>query len=387
MRSWWERRAFGEHDVVVVGAGIVGLSTALAVRTRRPTARILVLERGLLPTGASTRAAGFACFGSLTELVADVASHGLDATVALVDRRRRGLLALRERLGDAAIAYRPSGGWELLPDASALDALAPLDAALRPVFGGPVLVPDDDRLSDFGFGHTAHLVALPHEGALDPARVVDALLRACRAADVAVWTGARVASLEEGEGGVALVVDDLVLRAGQVVVATNALARELLPGLDVTPGRGQVLLTEPVPGLPFSGVFHRDEGYVYFRDVEGRVLLGGGRNVFREAETTDAHAVTEEVQAWLEGVLHGVVLPGRSVRIEARWAGIMAFGPERAPIVRRVSDRVVAAVRLGGMGVALGTLVGDEAAALLDGGPVQELSDSGTDGTDRGASG
>lgn len=365
MRSFWERRVFVDHDVVVVGAGLVGLSAALAAKAARPSARVLVVERGLLPTGASTRSAGFACFGSLTELVHDVDTEGLEATLALVDRRRRGLRLLRDRLGDAALDYRPCGGWELLPDDAALSRLDALDAALRPLFGGPVLVRDDDHLAPFGFAGARHLVSLPHEGALDPARAVDALLRQCRAADVPVWTGAAVQRLEEQGAAVDVVLPGLTLRAGQVIVATNAFATELLPELEIVPGRGQVLVTEPVPDLPFRGVFHLDEGYVYFRDVDGRVLLGGGRNRFREAETSSALVVTPPVQDWLDTLLREVVLPGRDVRVAHRWAGIMAFGPGRAPIVRRVGARTVVAARLGGMGVALGSLVGDEAAALL----------------------
>lgn len=365
MASYWELGAFAEHDVVVVGAGLVGLSTALAAKAAAPAARVTVLERGVLPTGASTRSAGFACFGSLTELLHDVDAHGLDATLALVDRRRRGLLRLRESLGDDTIGYRPCGGWELLPDAGALERLEALDAALRPLFGGPVLVRDDARLGRFGFGRVRHLVSLPHEGALDPGRAVAALLAQCRAADIAVWTGAAVADVLPEDGRVAVVLPGLTLRARAVVVCTNAFARELLPELAVEPGRGQVLVTEPVPDLPFRGVFHLDEGYVYFRDVDGRVLLGGGRNRFRDAEATSVLTTTSPVQAHLERLLREVVLPGRSVAVTHRWAGIMGFGPERAPVVREVRPGVVAAVRLGGMGVALGALVGEEAAACV----------------------
>ncbi len=367
MRSWWEPPIFLVHDVVVVGAGLVGLSAALEVRRRQPRAKVLVLEAGLLPTGASTRSAGFACFGSLTELAADVAAHGLDATLALVDRRRRGLALLREDVGDAALSYEATGGWELLADDAALGSLDALDAALRPLFGGPVLVRDDASLRGFGFGGARHLIALPHEGALDPAGAVDGLLRRARAADIAVWTGARVRALDDRPDGVRLHLDEVTLDAGEVIVATNALAPELLGPMDVVPGRGQVLVTEPVPDLPFRGVFHADEGYLYFRNVGDRVLLGGARNRFRAEESTDAITVTDAVQEHLEAVLHEVVLPGRRVAVAHRWAGRMAFGSERAPIVARLRPRVVAAVRMGGMGVALGALVGREAAALLEG--------------------
>ena len=68
--SFWERDSFfNDIDVVIIGSGIVGLSTALSLRERDATLRIAIIERGAMPTGASTRNAGFACFGSITELL------------------------------------------------------------------------------------------------------------------------------------------------------------------------------------------------------------------------------------------------------------------------------------------------------------------------------
>lgn len=371
MRSWWEQGLL-DRTLVVIGAGIVGLSTALALRHLRPHDPILVLERGLLPTGATTRSAGFACLGSLTELLGDVRTLGLEATVDLVARRHAGLQRLRERLGDEALGYAPTSGWELLPPGSddALHALDTLDDALRSRLGTSVLVRDDAALPTFGFGRTAHLVRLPLEGALDPGRLATSLLRACRAADVEVWTGAQVLRIDPSEDGVHLdlaepVAGSLRLRARQVAVCTNALTGALVPELPLAPGRGQVLVTEPIPDLPWRGIFHRDGGDLYFRTVGDRVLLGGARQRDVQGETTTALGLHPDIQAHLDRVLAEVVLPGRAVRVARRWSGLMAFGPERAPLVQRVHPRVAVGVRLGGMGIALGTLVGDELAALV----------------------
>jgi len=69
MFSYWEQESFSFYDHIVAGAGIVGLNVAIALKEQYPNARVLVLERSLLPTGASTRNAGFACMGSPTELL------------------------------------------------------------------------------------------------------------------------------------------------------------------------------------------------------------------------------------------------------------------------------------------------------------------------------
>jgi gamma-glutamylputrescine oxidase len=155
------------------------------------------------------------------------------------------------------------------------------------------------------------------------------------------------------------------LIAGQLLVCTNAFARQLLPQLDITPARGQVLVTSPIDGLPFKGTFHFDEGYYYFRNLGERVLLGGARNCAFEEETTLDMTLTDTIQQELERFLREVVLPGRHYTIDTRWAGIMGMGGEKMPIVRAVNDHVFCAVRMHGMGVALAPVIGEQVAALL----------------------
>ncbi len=83
MFSYWEQESFSYYNHIIIGSGIVGLSTAIELKERRPDCRVLVLERGLLPTGASTRNAGFACMGSVTELLDDLEHATDDEVVAL----------------------------------------------------------------------------------------------------------------------------------------------------------------------------------------------------------------------------------------------------------------------------------------------------------------
>src|SRR5690606_12281369 len=123
--------------------------------------------------------------------------------------------------------------------------------------------------------------------------------------------------------------DAISFHAGKVVVCTNAFTRDLIPGVDLHPGRGQVLITEPVPGLRFKGIFHFDKGYYYFRAIDDRVLFGGGRNLDFKTETTKSPKLNEQIQSDLELKLKTIILPGTTVSIAGRWAGIMAFGKEK----------------------------------------------------------
>lgn len=114
--SYWEIKTwFTKVDFTIAGSGIVGLNTALRLKNRFPNSKILILEKGILPQGASTKNAGFACFGSLSEIIDDLKSHSEQEVLSLVRKRANGLLLLRETLGDEAIGYKEYGGYELFP--------------------------------------------------------------------------------------------------------------------------------------------------------------------------------------------------------------------------------------------------------------------------------
>lgn len=372
MISFWEKQSLLRYDYVVLGGGIVGLTTAAALCERQPGSRVALLERGLLPTGASTKNAGFACFGSVGELSDDLTHSTVEEMAALVRFRYEGLQALRRRLGDQAIGWEAHGGWELLygSEEPLLDMIPVLNEWLHPVFGQAVFEDQTALLAKMGFGgQVRHLIANRFEGQIDTGRMMDALWTYASRLGVRILTGAHVTDWEENPDHLLLHVrqgaGSWTLEAGQVAICTNAFAGELLPELDIRPGRGQVLITEPVPDLPFKGVFHLDKGYYYFRHVGDRVLLGGGRNLDFEGETTTELSTTSRIQDDLRDKLENLILPGRPVQIADTWAGIMAFGPTKKPIVSRHSPRICIGVRMGGMGVAIGSLIGEQVAEQL----------------------
>jgi glycine/D-amino acid oxidase-like deaminating enzyme len=154
-------------------------------------------------------------------------------------------------------------------------------------------------------------------------------------------------------------------KAKHIVVTTNGFAKTLLPELNVEPARAQVLVTEPIPGLKLKGTFHYDKGYYYFRNIGNRVLFGGGRNMDFSGENTVEMSQTPLIQGKLEQLLSEMIVPYSEVKIDLRWSGIMGVGQERNPIVKKLSDHLYCGVRMGGMGVAIGSLVGKEIAEMI----------------------
>lgn len=349
------------------------MSTAITLKERNPFARVLLLERGLLPTGASTKNAGFACFGSLTELISDIKNLGEERCLELVKLRWHGLQRLRQRTGDLPIDYQQKGGFELITEKD-LDALAQIEevnSLLSRFFGIKVFREDRGLVEKFGFDRTTvkTVVANPLEGQLHTGKMISELLRIAGAKGVHIITGCEIQGYQEGPDGVELAAASMTgecrFRASSVAFCTNAFALRHFGDLDIQPGRGLVLVTEELDAAPFEGAFHMEEGFYYFRNIGRRILLGGGRNLDFNTEATTEFGVNEAILSRLTKLLADVLLPAKNIGVAQVWSGIMAFGQSKEPIVRQVSDRVVVGVRLGGMGVAIGSLLGDQLADML----------------------
>jgi len=366
--SYWEKQHwFTNVDFTIVGSGIVGLQTALHLSKQFPKSNILVLERSPLPEGASTKNAGFACFGSVTELLSDLETHSEQEVVELVQKRWEGLHLLKSTVGSDALQLESLGGYELFLETEeavykeALTKIDFLNELLYPVFKKPVFSITENR---FGFQKCqSQLIYNALEGQLDPGLMMQALLAKARQQGIRVLNGITVEGFTETSQEVEVRTNVVSFVTQKLYITTNGFAQQLLP-LDVQPARAQVLITEPIADLKVRGTFHMDSGYYYFRNVGNRVLLGGGRNLDFSGETTTQLETTERIQQQLEHYLKTVILPEHEVIIAHRWSGIMGVGTQKKPIVKALTNRVYCGVRMGGMGVALGSLVGKELAAL-----------------------
>lgn len=374
MLSYWEKNTFlSKIDVAIIGSGIVGLTAAINFKRTKPALKIAVLERGFLPWGGSTKNAGFACFGSPSEILDDLKSHTEDEVLQLIERRWKGLAALRGLLGDATINYEPVGNYEVFnPNDIGLynecaDKLPYLNNLVKEVIGSNnVYVNADSEIEKQGLGNTQHLIHNTAEGQLDTGLMMQALIKQAQQLDVFILNGFEVESIEPANTGYVVTGDNglVELQVQKVIIANNAFAQKLYPTLDVKPARAQVFITKPIEGLKLEGAFHADKGYYYFRNVGNRILLGGGRNLDFKAEETFTDGLTGVVQTRLDEMLT-TIAPYAKPEVDTRWCGFMAVGSKKNYIIERTQPGLVIAVRCGGMGVAVGSLSGLEASNLI----------------------
>lgn len=367
--SYWElKNWFTDIDFTIVGSGIVGIHCGLGLREKFPKSKILILEKGILPQGASTKNAGFACFGSLSEIIDDLKSHSEEEVVRLISKRWKGLQLLRKNLGDKTIDFKLYGGYELFfkDDQSTytecLQKLPYINDLLKPFFRNDVFAKEVDR---FAFqGIQEDVVFNPFEAQIDTGKMMNALLQKAIASNILILNQIEVTSFQQKNNEVEVALGDFNFSTKKLLFATNGFAGQLTNN-QVKPARAQVLITEPIPNLDIKGTFHLDKGYYYFRNIDNRILLGGGRNLAFESETTTELGQTELIQNRLEELLKEVILPNTDYKIAHRWSGIMGLGSTKNPIVKQLSENVYCGVRLGGMGVAIGSLIGKELADLV----------------------
>jgi gamma-glutamylputrescine oxidase len=379
--SVWEQSTyFAPKDLVIVGCGFVGLWTAYEAIHQNPKLQITILERGTIPSGASTRNAGFSCFGSVSELMSDIQLMGEAAMLETVKMRYDGLQRIQEVFKAKEIDYNQWGGYELFEgEKTNLESdIAYLNKILAPALKTrkkngtylPIYTNASKNIQKLGFQGIDALAFNQLEGQLNSAKLVLALQKAVQAKGVQILFNTEVKKFKSHKKGVTITTNlEAVLETKQFLVCTNGFAKQLIPGLDVVPARGQVFVTEPIKNLKFKGCFHFDEGYYYFRNLGNRLLLGGARNADFKNEKTYSLETSATIQKVLEDFMMQRILPkgSKKPKIELRWSGTMGMGSIKKPIIEQVQPNVYCAVRMSGMGVAIAPIVAKKALKLMKG--------------------
>lgn len=371
--SYWERKSyFDEIDFLIIGAGIVGYSTALNLRVLHPESKIVVIERGYLPSGASSKNAGFACFGSATELIDDLKKIPEKEVWDTVKLRWNGLKQLRALIGDDNLKLQINGSWDLISDDTdplfieTEKKIPYLNSQIEKITGEKEVYSIETKInSKFGFNHISTSIKNKLEGQIDTGSMNEAFFKKAINNSIHVLFGIEAKEIDNSEDKVVVKTSSGSIQAKKVALCTNGFSKLFLPEEDISPARAQVLITKPIHNLKLNGTFHFEQGYYYFRNIDNRVLLGGGRNIDFEGETTTTLENSEKIMKRLQHILSEIVLPNTPYELDHQWAGIMAVGKSKKPIIKECSLNIYCGVRLGGMGVAIGSLVGKQLSELM----------------------
>ena len=360
MYSYWERKYWLDHyDYIIVGGGIVGLTTAFFLKDLSPNKSIIVLDKHIIPQGASTKNAGFACFGTAGEVLDDLSQMSEEDVIKLIQLRWRGLERLKVLHRPKTINYYNSGGTEVFVDSSKFQHCADKLSFLNDLMYDAICRRNVFSVQNQSKFHNLHdqIIYNPHEGVLNPVLLIRHLLGIVAGKRVQVLRGMGVQNVDSQSNGVKVTLDSgLELKSEKLIYCTNAFTKQFMDA-DINPARNQVLISSPIKDFNLKGTFHYDRGYVYFRQIDNRLLIGGARNVDPMVEQTQDFGTNEKVINELKSFAASRIF-GREVEFEDNWSGIIATGGSKTPILKRLDDRTYAAVRLGGMGVAIGSELG-----------------------------
>ena len=368
--SYWERTTYFEGiDLLIVGAGIVGLSTSIAVKKKYPQWKIVIVERGYLPSGASTKNAGFACFGSPSELFEDLKTIPENQVWETFNARYSGLKTLFELVDPLKIEYNACGSYDLHrtnDEDIDPDFIAYLNNESQKITKkDKTYLTENDPNRKFGFRglKTAYFNSV--EGSINTGKLIEQLHQKAIQAGISILFGMECQKYDATKDGVLITLSIGEMKVDRLIICSNGFAAQLVDE-DVIPARAQVLITKPIPNLSLNSTFHMDKGYYYFRSINNRILLGGGRNLDINGETTTDLATTEHIQTALQNILDEIIMPNQDVEIDYSWSGIMGVGKSKQPIVKKIADNVYVGIRMGGMGVAIGAAVGQQLSELID---------------------
>lgn len=342
------------YDVVVVGAGVIGLACAWRLAQRGHS--VLVAERDTPGAGASGVAAGMLApvtevdFGEERLLRANLASAALWPGFAAELAERSGM----------ATGYRESGALVVAADRDDAEELRRLQEHQRALgLDAEWLTPSAARRAEPGLSpRIAGAVHAPRDHQVDPAATVSALATAFERSGGELGAGVEVASADAH--GVSL-AGGARIAAGDVVVAAGCWSGKLAE-VPVRPVKGQLLhLRTRGAGRLCERLVRSPRCYVVDRG-DGRVVIGATS----EERGFDTEVTAEAVYRLLEAAVE--VLPDvEELAFEGAAAGLRPATPDNLPLVGRAADGVVLAGGHHRNGVLLAPLTAQAVAAAVCG--------------------
>ena len=343
-----------DADVVVIGGGVMGLSTAYHLALSG-VERVVLLEKGALGEGSTSKAAGGVRALFSDEINVRLGQHSLETFERFgaeldqeIDLHQVGYLLLASDDRTVSAFERNAD----LMTGLGLDAhMVGVDEAARL---SPLISTD---------GLTGGLFS-PRDGHCTPESVVLGYARAARRAGVSIFTGTAATGIEvDGSSVVAVSTERGRIAVPTVVCAAGAWSKEIAAWagetLPIEPLRRQIVVTEPIADLDPHTPFTIDFATSFYFHAEGKGLLMGS------PERIDSWGFDQSREAdWLEHLAECMEqrVPELSdIGIQSGWAGLYEMTPDHNAVIGRSDtvDEFLYAAGFSGHGFLMGPAVGE----------------------------
>ena len=357
---------YKSYDIVVIGAGLVGIAMAYYLR-QSGCDRVLVLEKEFIGYGASGRNAGFLLSGLAEPYSRLLIGMGADSAREIIRSTIENHDLIARAVSDNKIncRYKRSGSYHLaatevergeLEESVSLLIRDGFDAEYLPTIQGVA----ESKLKGYlgGFFN-------PADGRINPFAFVKGLAR-----DIEVIEGFEVEQIIKTNSAVELIGEKGKIRSVMVVLATNGYAPLLESYFEnlVFPVRGQMLATLPLAdNLLGEPIYYANFGYDYFSQTsDNTILMGGLRNRFIHQETGYEDSLNPDLQDGLKDYI-GDNLGFEAFTVDSRWSGVMGNTIDGLPLVGALprNSAVLAVVGFNTHGFGLGMVVARDLANAI----------------------
>ncbi|RVD44010.1 MAG: FAD-binding oxidoreductase [Mesorhizobium sp.] len=366
----------GPIDAVIVGGGIMGLSTAL--HAARQDLAVQVLEAGAIGEGASGLNGGQVIPGLKYDPEWLVEHFGKERGEALVNFAASTADAVFDLIRDEklAVPFTRNGWIQAAHTETALTAAANRDRQWRARGADVELLSQAEIAAMTGAQGYLGGWLDRRAGVVDPLAYTVELARVTAAAGVGIAERQKVVKLAKDASLWRISTESgAEVRARAVVLATNAYTDGVLPGLarTIVPLHSFQIATAPLPADVGAGILPGGQAVsdsrrilVYYRrSADGRLVLGGrGRMALPSSAADWAH---------LERALIRLYPALAGVAIEKRWFGRVAMTPDHLPHIHEPEKGLLAVVGCQGRGVGLMSALGKRMASYLASGDARQL--------------
>jgi gamma-glutamylputrescine oxidase len=350
-------------DVVIVGGGYAGLSTAYWLTEMRPDLKIIIVERSTIGSGASGRNAGFLTIGSASFYKALSLQWGTERTLSIKRFAEQSLELVNQHLLKLSPEIKSERTTSLTLFPSSTQLASWMSKEFVPEKFGFHWKSEQDlpgHLRDIFFGG---FEAGP-EFKVNPTHLLSSLRK--------LLEGRKVQFIENSSAfdlsAAGLRTELNTIRAKYVVLAMNAYLGQFHPAFQeaIIPRRAQMLAVELEDDLNCPQLYYDPLQRVYWRTTQEKILIIGGKRLLdKHGETGDFEKVSPLIQDALEDYLRRDLK--LSYKVINRWSGTMGFTEHELPYVGKVSGPLETYVIAGfsGHGMGLGFHAGKDLAEQI----------------------
>lgn len=329
------------YDVIIVGAGISGLSTAYWINKEDPSLKIAIIEKSRLTYGASGRNAGFITCGSVEHFNRMINKHGLKQATEIWKFSETNLRLLEQEIiqdGGTKLGFEKNGAYSLAAQDNEFAELkevakimANLDIKTEIYDAGQIR----ERVGATNFvGGIKYL----DDASVNPVKLVEQMYSKVNADLIEQTEAIKIEQTPEGTR--ILKTDNGDFEAPMILLNLNGYSANLHPYFadKIFATRAQCLMFEKVPRFmegPCYANFYLD----YFRQIPtGELLIGGFRQIEKETEVGYSDHTTEPIQNALHSFVKTHLPQYKDAKVTHRWSGVMGFSKDGEPMIGSIPD-------------------------------------------------